>query len=114
MIVSFIFGSPPPNQAATVNQTSSALANWNVKNVATSSKLSFGTVEDQINNNRPMIAGITVSGSGHMYVIRGYYEDTSDSTQDLYLIDPADGGYYFAHYSNFSPYWTASIYNTYV
>ena len=59
-------------------------------------------------------AGITVSGSGHMYVIRGYYEDTSDSTQDLYLIDPADGGYYFAHYSNFSPYWTASIYNAYV
>ena len=116
-IVSFIFGTPPPidqTSAATVSQTSNALFNWNVNNVATSSSLAFGTVTSQINNNEPMIGGVSTGGTGHMYVIRGYYEDTGSNKQDLYLIDPGDGSYCISHYSVFSAVWTASIYNTYV
>ncbi|WP_083910475.1 C39 family peptidase [Effusibacillus pohliae] len=49
-----------------------------------------------MNNGEPIIALITWkggSGTGHVFVIRGYYQDTSVPKSDVYYIDPLDASY---------------------
>ncbi|MCE3200676.1 papain-like cysteine protease family protein [Paenibacillus sonchi] len=108
------------NQAGTVADVKQGLQHWNVSST-TGSSLSFQTVANQTSNNQPIISGIIwKSGGGHMYTIRGYYEDTNSSKQDLYYIDPWPGNsnYNIMSYSNFlnnsSFFWNESVYNIYV
>lgn len=109
-IVTFIYGSPV-NQGANVNQISSALWHWNITSTPTSNSLGFYTLSSQINNDQPMISG----RSGHAQLIRGYYEDTSYGTKNVYFIDPWDASYRILPYSTYSSNWNGgSVYNIYV
>lgn len=57
-------------------------------------------------------------GGAHALVIRGYYQDTSVSMQDVYWIDPADASYHEDTYAwfvgNYYWNWLNTVSNIYV
>lgn len=90
----------------------SALDNWNINSTISTSKRTFSSVVSYMNSGKPIIA----CGYGHTQVVRGYYEDTSNGTQDIYYIDPYfRDGYFIEPYSEFSSWWNSGcLYNIYV
>ncbi len=54
--------------------------------------LAFSKVVSQVKSNQPMLAAISwnnnPNGTSHMFVIRGFYNDTSTGKQDIYYKDP--------------------------
>lgn len=112
-IVTFICGWADPDYGGTRTDMKNALYHYNVKStISSSGKLSFGNISSYINSSKPIIA----LGSGHARVVRGYYEDTSNGTQDVYYIDPLFyNGYFVNTYSNFGSWWDQGyLYNIYV
>jgi hypothetical protein len=118
-IVTYVKGSPV-NQTGTVYDMQKGLSKYNITSTPSTSTISFGTVISEINNNQPIGTVILwKSGSGgHAHAIRGYYEDTSNSTQNLYYIDPGDASYNIMSYSNYlnnsSFYWVNTLHAIYV
>lgn len=101
-IVTYIYGSPV-DQTGTVTDMKNALANWNVSSTALLTTISFGDIIYNIDRNMNMNAAIGYhGGGGHALLIRGYYQDTSNSTQTVYYIDPFNGSYNTMSYSSFS------------
>jgi hypothetical protein len=101
-IVTFVKGSAV-NDTGTVYDMKSGLGNYNVKSTALLTTISFGDVIYNVEKNMNMISVISwSSGGGHALLIRGYYQDTGNSTQNVYYIDPADGSYNSRSYSSFS------------
>lgn len=119
-IITYIFGSPV-NQGATNSQQQQALSHWNIHS-NTASTLSFSTVVSQINNNYPIKAGIVwkSSGTGHALLIRGFYQNTDSSMEQIYYMDPSPNAdtYQYMTYSAFNDnsqfYWNNSLYYIYV
>ncbi|WP_273545634.1 papain-like cysteine protease family protein [Paenibacillus caui] len=111
------------NETGTVTDMKKGLANWGLtSDTKIGTPLAFQTVASQISNNQPIGTVILwEDGSGgHAYAIRGYYEDTSRSKQDIYYIDPwpDNADYNVMSYSNFvsnnSFHWVDSLFNVYV
>ena len=82
------------NYAATIEETAQALANATGKTCAyKASKLKFSTVQSQIDDRRPLIAGLalvdyrTNTFSGHAVVISGY--STKHNKKRIRIVDPA-------------------------
>lgn len=103
-IVSTVY-NPPVNQGVTMNQIAASLVSYGVNATATSSKLSFTSIEGYINNNQPIIA----DQWGHATVIRGYYYNTSTSVYDVYWIDPwpSNPRYNITSYNTYKSEWIA-------
>jgi hypothetical protein len=99
-IVTLIYGSPV-NETGTIANIQTALLNYNVKSTTLLSNLSFDTIVYEIGRGEPIIAGVTASAGSHAVVIRGYYQDTNASTQNVYYIDPTDASYHIMAYSSF-------------
>lgn len=117
-IVRYVKGSVV-NETGTVYDIQKGLSHYNISSTPVLSSLSFQTIVNQINNGQPQVAIIRwASGGGHAYVIRGYYEDTSASKQDVYYIDPWDASYNLMAYSSFvsnnSFSWVNSVHAIYV
>ncbi|MFK4345004.1 MULTISPECIES: papain-like cysteine protease family protein [unclassified Paenibacillus] len=100
-IVTKIYGSPV-NNTGTVYDMKNALANWNVESTPIRSKVSFGEIISNIDNNMNLNAAIAwTSGGGHALLIKGYYQDTSRSIQNVYYINPGDGSATVRDYNEF-------------
>jgi hypothetical protein len=56
-------------------------------------------IQTSINNRRPVISLVEGSGSGHFYVIKGFYKDAY--SENFYIINPGDGRTYTASYMDF-------------
>ncbi|PWK13128.1 papain-like cysteine protease family protein [Tumebacillus permanentifrigoris] len=117
-IVTYVKGSPI-NTTGTVADVQKGLSKYNIKSNYLTTTIPFQTVANQLSNGQPEIAAIRWSwGDGHALVIRGYYEDTSISKQDIYYIDPSNASFNIMTYSNFvsnsSFTWTNSVYAIYV
>ena len=65
--------------------------------------LPFASIKGFIDTNRPIIAGLTSTGSsGHMVLIVGYSEDTAG--QKVIYRDPYNATRYSVSYDNFCNY----------
>lgn len=110
-IVTLVRGWPDPDYGGTRENMQYTLGCYNIKSTINSSgSLSFGSVISYINSGKPIIS----LSSYHSRVVRGFYEDTSNSIQDIYYIDPLfSNGYFVLAYSQYN--WTqGSLYNIYV
>ncbi|MNW31949.1 hypothetical protein D3C74_88780 [compost metagenome] len=120
-IVNYVKGSVIDKPGSN-NETIKALNYGGVEGTHKNGKLTFGSIISQINNNQPILAAVNYYRSkdnvGHMFVIRGYYEDNSDDSYDVYFIDPADGTRNYRNYDSFADnsvyYWDRSIHRIYV
>ena len=95
-IVASVFGSPNPNQGATINQVKIALSIYGVTSTATTATV--GVEINIYNRNSPIIAGCLSlnTGAGHMVLIRGYYPGSV-----VEFMDPANGTFYTVNLSSF-------------
>ncbi|MBL0385277.1 C39 family peptidase [Tumebacillus sp. ITR2] len=117
-IVTYVKGSPV-NVTGTVADVQRGLSKYNIKSSYIATTMTFQTIANQASNGQPMVASISYTdGTGHALVIRGYYEDTSLSKQDVYFIDPANATYNILPYGDFlsnSKFrWVNSVYAIYV
>lgn len=100
-IVTYVKGSPV-NETGTVYDMQKGLSKYGIKSTPITSTISFASITSEINSGQPIGTVITwKSGGGHAHTIRGFYEDTSNSTQNLYYIDPLDASYNIMSYSNY-------------
>jgi ABC-type dipeptide/oligopeptide/nickel transport system permease component len=100
-IVTYVKGSLV-NETGTVYDMQKGLSKYRITSTPITTTLGFASVISEINNGQPIGTVIAwSSGGGHAHVIRGYYEDTSNSTQNLYYIDPLDASYNIMSYSNY-------------
>ena len=108
------------NQSATDREVRSGLLNWGVSSTQSTSAISFTEVVNQVNNNRPIYAGLSWYSSGnrtggHAVVIRGYV--TESGTNYVSYMDPANGTRYSMAYNDFrggtskSRHWDGTLYN---
>lgn len=111
--------SLPDIPTGNVTDMKNALAHWNISSAALLNAISFADVIYNIDRNMNLDAAIGYySGGAHAFLIRGYYQDTSYSTQNVYYIDPDDGSYNTMAYSTFlnnsSWYWGNTLSSVYV
>lgn len=100
-IVTVIYNEPK-NDTGSVLSVKTALAKWNISSTASTSSLSFGSVISNIKSDKNMGATITYNTSiGHMLTIKGFYENTDNSTRNIYYIDPANAQANIMAYNNF-------------
>lgn len=83
----------PGYTGASLEDTISALSFYSLTYNATSAKLSWTGVKDNIKNNRPFIVGIESSGGRHMLTGYGYSchigdDDTYSNSRYVYVWDP--------------------------
>lgn len=122
-IVSYVKGSVV-NQPGTDAETIKALNYGGLNGTTVNSALSFGTITTRIKNNQPMLAAIkwksSINGVGHMFVVNGFYTDTSSGTQKVYYKDPwpenpSDNIKIYSDFLNNSSFnWDRSIDSVYV
>jgi hypothetical protein len=117
-IVTTVKGSAV-NSSANYTEDQSSLTSYSVATTGTSGAISFGQIITDTENYRPMKAAIawqSTPGTGHEYVIRGYYQDTSVPTTDVYYMDPDPNQTtyklqdYATFVSNSSFYWNWTFY----
>ncbi|MGG1660703.1 papain-like cysteine protease family protein [Brevibacillus sp. NRS-1366] len=88
------------NRTASFSEVKRGLAGEGLSSTFTSDYLSFSTLKSKLyNGDQPVMAGIKwTSGGGHMVVIDGYDDD---STNYIEYMDPWDGDHYVKSYSSF-------------
>lgn len=96
-LVAWMFGSPPPDQAATLPEMQDVLAHYNVTSTLNNASVSFATLKNNISGwYSPMIAALSsnFSNTGHAVVIYGYNE--TSTSQTVSYMDPAyNSGYWW-------------------
>ncbi len=89
-----------PNQPGYLSWDQNAFYQLGVSPGGESGALSFGTIENEINSNRPILTGIAwTAGGGHAEVIYGY----DAGSQAIYFGDPwpTDNRYNLMSYSSY-------------
>lgn len=90
-IVSYVKGSVV-NDPGTNAEVIRALNYGGLHGSNVNGSLALSKVISQVKNNQPIFAAISwntsPNGTGHMYVIRGFYNDTSSGRQEIYYKDP--------------------------
>ncbi len=122
-IVSYVKGSVV-NDPGTNAEVIRALNYGGLRGSNVNGSLAFSKVISQVKNNQPIFAAISwnqsPNGTGHMYVIRGFYNDTSTGKQEIYYKDPwpdnpTDNKRSYSDFINNSSFsWRTSIDSIYV
>jgi hypothetical protein len=90
-IVNYVKGSVV-NEPGTNAEVVRALNYGGLSGSNVNGSLAFSKVASQVKNNQPILAAVSwnnnPNGTGHMFVIRGFYNDTSTGKQDIYYKDP--------------------------
>ncbi|WP_052759708.1 papain-like cysteine protease family protein [Paenibacillus sp. DMB20] len=103
------------NEGATTSEDKESLTDWDVDTTVTQDSVPFGTIVNDIENYRPLKAGIMWKNGngGHDFVIYGYYQDSDNSKYDVYYSDPIDGSKSIKSYSSFDDNTSFSWYDSY-
>ncbi|MGG0823783.1 papain-like cysteine protease family protein [Paenibacillus turicensis] len=100
--------------AGTVYDAQQGLSGYGISSSASLSVPSYNTIVSNIDNYSNVLAFTSRTGSsiGHAFVIKGYYYNTSNNTQNLYYVDPADASSNISSYSTFKSNSTQKWVNT--
>ncbi|WP_186327574.1 papain-like cysteine protease family protein [Paenibacillus sp. Y412MC10] len=103
------------NEGATTSEDKESLTDWGVATTVKQDSVPFGTIVTDIENSRPLKAGVMWKngGGGHDFVIYGYYQDTDKSKYDVYYSDPIDGLKTIRSYDSFDNNTSFSWYDSY-
>ena len=98
------------NQLATFTEVKSGLTHYGASWLYTSSGMSFSDIIVQMyTNKKPMMAGRFSGTVGHIVVVKGYTNTSSEQT--VYYMNPSTGTEQYLPYSTFNSTWIETLYN---